>query len=505
MDIKQIKSGAILSYLLIFVNTLYGIVFIPFLVSRLGDGEYGVYKIIGSLIGSITVLDLGIGGTVLRYIAKFNAEKDEKNLSNFSAMALIQATVLSAIMIFVCGIIYFYIDDFYASSLSVVELKKAKQLFVLFVGILVLNTYEKVFFNIIAGCGIYRVANSLKLLRILLKVLFSWLAISKFPNSIMLLIVDIVLLILIMLVQFIYISKVIKIKIKFIRWDNILFKDSMKYTIIIFFHSIAVQFNGNLDNMVIGSVIGASAVTVYSIGLQLYGMFEQFAVAFSDLMLPSVSKQIAEGDTLESLENTVIKVGRFEFIALGGAFGAFIIIGKEFINLWLGSGYSWAWDVAVILMFPTIFPLVQNVCISILRAKNKMGFRTVVVCLMAVFNLLITVLGVKHFGVFAACVGTAISLVLANIIVMNIYYIKVIKLNIFRIFRQIFSKIIICIIISTFALWGIDNYIFGSWIDWVIKAGIYILVYGILLLIYGLNENEKKVIFGRFSNAGRKR
>ena len=80
MNTKELKAGAIFSYLLIIANTLYALIFTPFLISALGDGEYGVYKIIGSLTSSITILDLGIGSTMLRYIAKFRAEKDEKNL-----------------------------------------------------------------------------------------------------------------------------------------------------------------------------------------------------------------------------------------------------------------------------------------------------------------------------------------------------------------------------------------------------------------------------------------
>ena len=58
MNTKQIKAGAVFSYLLILTNTFYGLFFVPFLISRLGQGEYGVYKIIASLIGSVTILDL---------------------------------------------------------------------------------------------------------------------------------------------------------------------------------------------------------------------------------------------------------------------------------------------------------------------------------------------------------------------------------------------------------------------------------------------------------------
>lgn len=498
MNTKEIKSGAILSYLLIFANTFYGLFFVPFLISRLGQGEYGVYKIISSLIGSVTILDLGIGSTILRYIAKFNAEKDEKNLSNFSAMGFIEATGLSVIMLIVGGAIYFSLDSLYGNSLTASELSKAKELFILFLIVLMLSTYEKVVFGIIAGCEHYAFANSIKLFRIVLKIVISAILLLKISDSAVLLVVEIMLLILMMAVQLIYIRKKIGIKIRFHYWDKSLFGQSFKYTVFTFIQSIAVQFNGNLDNMVIGSVLGAAEVAVYSVGLQLYAMFEQFALAFSDLMLPSVSKQIAEGANNRQLEDTVIKIGRFEFMALGGALGAFIVIGKEFVSLWLGNSYLYAWTVAVILMIPTLFPLIQNVCLSILRAKNKIVFRTAAVCIMAVFNLIVTVFGVKRFGSIAACIGTVIGLVGANIIAMNIYYIKVMRFNIFRIFKSIFSHTLICCLLATLFLLLLNCFVIGnSWIIWFLKAVAFVFVYGILLFVYGLNKSEKNVLFGK--------
>ena len=111
---------------------------------------------------------------------------------------------------------------------------------------------------------------------------------------------------------------------------------------------------------------------------------------------------------------------------------------------------------------PTTIPLVQNVCLSILRAQNKMLFRTVAVCVMAVFNLLFTLIGVPKYGPIAACIGTAIGLIAANIIAMNIYYAKVIKLNIVRIFANIFSRIWLCCLISAGVLFAVNRVATGG-------------------------------------------
>lgn len=497
MNAKSLKIGAVFSYLLIAFNTFYGLFFTPFLVTTLGDGEYGVYKIIASLVGSFSILDLGIGSTMLRYIAKFNAEDDKKNLTNFSAMGFFQATVLSAVMIVICAIVYFNLDSVYSKSLTDSEFVKAKELFVLFIVLLVLNTFEKVIYGIISGCGDYALSNLLRFFRMLLKVVISYCILIKIPNSTMLLCVEIAVTVLIMAFQMIYILKKMKIRIRLYYWDSKLFGSSFKYTLLMFVQSLAIQANGNLDNMVIGSFVGATAVATYSIGLQLYNMYEQFALAFSDMMLPRVSTQIANGATNTELENTVIKVGRLEFAALGGALAGFAIVGREFIQLWLGETYLIAWKVAIVLMIPTIIPLVQNVSLSILRAKNKMGFRTAVVCIMSTLNFIFTIIGVKYFGVFAACVGTAISLVAANIIAMNIYYVKVIKLNVFRIFKNVFSRTWICCLAASTVLIIVDRFIGGSWFLWILKVAIFCLVYGILLIVYGMNEHEKNLVLGR--------
>ncbi len=494
MNTKELRRGAILSYILIIVNTFYGLFFTPFLISSLGSGEYGVYKIMGSFIGSITILDLGIGSTILRYTAKFYAEKESKKLSNFAAMGMIEATGIAIIMVIASVFCYFKIDALYAGALSTFELEKAKELFVLFAVILVLNTYEKVLFSLIAGCEHYAFSNLLKLLRLLLKLVFSVLILQHISDSAVLLKIEIVLLLLCMIIQIIFLRFNIGIKIRLHKWDHSLFLGSFGYTILMFIQSIAVQFNGNLDNMVIGAVIGSTAVAVYSIGLQLYNMYEQFAMAFSDMMLPTVSKQIAVGASSEELENTVIKIGRLEFIVLGGALCGFAIIGQEFINLWLGAEYLFAWKVGLLLMIPTTIPLIQNVCLSILRAKNKMLFRTIAVSIMAVFNFIFTIVGVPIFGAIAACIGTMIGLIGANIIAMNIYYVKVIKLNIFRIFSNILSKTWVCCILSGIVLYFVNQCLYGNWIVWLVKVVLFIVVYGVLLLLFGLKGYERNYI-----------
>ena len=103
MKINQVKYGALLSYVLIVVNSIYGLVIAPYILSQIGSSEYGVYKTIGALTATVAVLELGIGSMMQRYIARFNAEKDKKNLSNFSAIPRNKfIDMLMVVRVFVC-------------------------------------------------------------------------------------------------------------------------------------------------------------------------------------------------------------------------------------------------------------------------------------------------------------------------------------------------------------------------------------------------------------------
>ena len=49
----------------------------PLIVHGLGDVSYGIWAILGSLVGYLGLLDLGVRGAVTRGMAKFHAQEDQ--------------------------------------------------------------------------------------------------------------------------------------------------------------------------------------------------------------------------------------------------------------------------------------------------------------------------------------------------------------------------------------------------------------------------------------------
>ena len=83
---NQRKSGAILSYVSIFVNTVIQLFYTPLITKMLGQSEYGLYSLANSTIGYLSVLDLGFGNAIIVFTAKYRAQNDKESEQKLHGM-----------------------------------------------------------------------------------------------------------------------------------------------------------------------------------------------------------------------------------------------------------------------------------------------------------------------------------------------------------------------------------------------------------------------------------
>ena len=492
---KNVKYGALLSYITIFISMMYGFFLTPFILKTIGHSEYGVYKSIAAMTSSIGILEFGIGRTIQKYTAQFLAEDRKKDCYNFSAMGLIQAAFLSLIVLLVGAIAFFSIDNIYAMSFNEIEILIAQKLFILLILSLAIQIYENIIYGVLTGYNQFVFASVVRITALLIRIFLIFVLLPIFKNAVVLVSISISIQITTFIIYYLYIKLKLKHKIKLYKWDNSLFKESFLYTVLLFAQSIIMQFNGNVDNVIIGAFIGTSAVTTYSFAIQIFMMYKQVASSISSVALPLVTQKIYSGATTEDLEQLVVKFGRVQWMLLGAALFGFLCFGKEFLHVWLGSSFDDCWYLCLILMIPITFELVVNVCLAILRARNLLRYMTISMACAAVFNAIFTILGTKYWGCWGAAIGTATATLLDSIISMNIYYWKKLKINILKLYLKISERITLCLLITTIVVLPLNKFIYGSWTSFIVKTFMFVLIYGILLLIYGMNKYEKKSLF----------
>ena len=173
----------------------------------------------------------------------------------------------------------------------------------------------------------------------------------------------------------------------------------------------------------------------------------------------------------------------------------FLLYGREFINiLWVGPEYDKSYFIALIMMIPTLIPLIQNVGLNILQVKNQYKFRVIALFLLAIFNVGISIILAKIYGGIGAAIGTTIVTILGAGIFMNIFYYKKTKIDIPLFWKNII-KLTIPVAISVVVGYLLKNFIH---IDTAMKLAFEIVVYTgiyvVLIWILGMNKYEKNLI-----------
>ena len=493
---KEIGYGVILSYSLLLISAFSGFFITPYVLQYVGESAYGVYKSVSSISASLAIADLGLGTTTTRYMAKYFTEDDHKGASNFLGMVLLQLLLLSLVVLCVGVFSVIKLPVFYQNGFNETELILGRQLLSVLVINMVLHLFGNLLFGVLGGYQKFLFSNSVKLGTVLIRILLIFLVLPLFSNVLVIVLLDAVIAVVTVLVYGFYIVCRLNIKPQFCKWDMNLFKESAGYTILMFIQSITVQFNGNVDNILLGAQVGAVHVTIYSMALLVFGMYENLSGSIANIMLPTVTRQVLSGADSNSLQRTVEKAGRFQLLLLAAALGGFLVLGKDFYKIWLGNNYSDCYYLVLILIVPVTFPMVQNVVLSVLRAKNRMIYRTVTLAVACLFNIVMTIVGIRLWGYWGAAIGTAFATIL-NFVMMNLYYHKILHFHILRMYWNIFKKVMPSALLATLVTYEIRQLMQCSLVSFVACAIVFLVIYGVSLLLVGVSQEERKILLSR--------
>lgn len=488
---KKRTLGIVLSYMLIIIDILVGVLFVPILLKSLGDEEYGLYKLLLSTASYLAILDFGIGGTITRYVVKFRAEKDENKTQNFLAMGFIIYFALATLVMVLATVICFLLPVLYASSIPSSQMWYARGIFFILCGSTALSLFNHAYNGLTLAYEKYSYAKIINIAKIAIRVTLVLVLLRFFQSAFIVVIVDFALTVLILLINIFYTKFHLNCKIKLHKWEGKLAKEAFIFTIAILLQSIINQFNSNLDNIVLGIYATTATVATYSIALQIYSMYSSLATAISSMYLPAISKAVFEGKSDDEITDMVIEPSRLQLAILLLASTGFILFGKTFISLWVGETYIEVYPLCCILLGTSIFNLSQNTITSVLKAKNILHGKTWILLAATGINALLTFILVPQIGMLGATIGTGFSMLFGYGVALNFYYHKVAKVNMIKYYMETYRGIAPATLLSFGMGLGISIIPLADWWGFIIKALVYIIVYLILFLFIGLNKTER--------------
>ena len=131
--VNQRRWGALLSYVNIILMVVVGLLYTPLMLRLLGQSEYGLYSLIGSVVGYLSILDMGLGNTLVRYTAKNRVDGTTQREAEMNGLFLMMYSVIGIITLIVGAGIYVNMDLLFGETLDVGEMQRARIMMVLLI------------------------------------------------------------------------------------------------------------------------------------------------------------------------------------------------------------------------------------------------------------------------------------------------------------------------------------------------------------------------------------
>lgn len=501
MPVNQLKAGVVLNYVVIFLNTIVGLLYTPYMLRMMGQSEYGLYSLVASVIAYLTVLDLGFGNAIVRYTAKFRAEKKTEEQYEMFGMFFLLYLVIG-IVAFVIGLgLYFNVDTLFGNTMTAVELGRARIMMLLLVANLAFTFPMSIWGSIIQAYEDFVFQKSLNIIRIILNTVVMICLLHFGYKAVAMVVVQTIFNVLTLVVNFIYCRRKLNIHIYFrfkhFHWGFL--KEVAIYSFWIFLNAIMDRVYWSTGQFVLGAMVGTAAVAVFAIAIQLEGMYMQFSTAISSVFLPKVTAMVATNRSRKEISDLFIRTGRIQYIVLAYILSGFIIFGRQFIELWAGAGYSDAYIISLLFFIPLTVPLIQNLGITILQARNEMKFRSVLYIIIALVSLAMQIVMTRYFGGIGCAMGVSGALVVGQILIMNVYYRRRQDLDIKTFWKEI-SKMSIIPIVLIFSSMQVIRHFFAldSWGKLILGIAAFSLVYIPLFFRFSMTDDERNLFISMF-------
>lgn len=493
---SQLKTGIVLNYANMILGNLIPIFYTPVMLSLLGQSEYGLYKLSSSVTSYLSLISLGIGSAVTRYLIKAREEEGKEAEERFLGLFMVIFQIIAVAALVVGTVLTLSLGIWYGDSLTASELARMKILVFLMVCNMALSFSQSPYNAVVSAHERFVFQQCINIVTTcvgpLLNIVMLMLGYASIGMTVSTLIIGIVC----RLVYTVYVRKGLSVRPVYRNMPTHMLRDILTFSFWVFVSNVVGQLYNATDTVMIGAVpeLGTNAVAVYNVGNMFNSIVFSLTIGISSLLAPKVNRIVFSGADNRELTDLAIRVGRLQGYIFMLVVSGFIAFGRPFIQLYTGSGYEDAYWVAIFMMVPNMIPLVQSVCLNVIMAQNKHRFRSLVYLGIAVTNVIGTWFLMRAIGIVGAALMTGLALVIGQGFVMNWYYHKKIGLDMIRFWKKVGVVYLLpTILCMVFLL--ISRFV-NFYNLWTMLAGIvlYAAIYGLLCWKFTMNDYEKGLI-----------
>ncbi|MBS3974942.1 MAG: oligosaccharide flippase family protein [Actinobacteria bacterium] len=492
------RAGVVLGYLALSLQNLLAFFLTPFMLRMFGEGDFGVYRLGMSVASYFALADLGLSNAVVRYVSEYREKQDKALEARFLALSVTVSAAAGIVLLLFGTVVSRFTPQVFAGSFSAAEIDLLQRLLPLLIANGILNLLLNLTTGVMKAYGEFGLLKVFNIARNVVRALAVVALLLQGYGPVAVVAADVVLSAVILAVGCMYCFRKLRVSIDFRSVSRPYAAQILGYSSVVFVDALAFQLFNSANVIIVGIKISSAAVAVYSLGLLLSSLFFALSVVISDVLMPDVVGQVTRSATNAQLTDYMIKIGRIKLLVLALPVLGFVTLGQSFVSLWVGPEHLEAYIIALIVILPSMLAGISDVGLYVMWAKNKHKVKSVVSLAVAIFNILLSIVLVDHFGIVGAAIGTAAAWILGYVLFNNVYFHRVLGLDMIRFFKEVVRGSWVPVGLATAAAAVLADGAADSWGALVVRIAIVATVYVLVAWKVALNREEKVLVRSLF-------
>ena len=403
--------------LVMFVKLAITFVMTPIFVYNLGKYDYGLWEMVGAVIGYMGILDLGLRPAISRFASRHLAEKDEIALQSVYMSAIAFMAVVGVLLF----LFFFFWGIWFSGSLAPQgEPHQKYTLFLILIGAYLLISFPGyVAESYLEGFQKYYLKNNITIFNSIVGSTLLYLYISP-ENGLVLLAGINALGLSVKYLLFMWILSrpaYGAIRARPANFSGARLRELIVFGFTSFIQGIATRVENATDVLVIGLIMGPAVVPFYSIPANLTQHIRTLGWTLTHAFMPLFSG-LSVTEENETIRRVFLMSSRYVVSILLAMGTGVLILGVPFISIWLDPEFGEKAELIIVfLVFFTVFPFINPFASRYLTAIDRHGIFAKLTPLAALLNITLSLILVHPFGLE----GVAFASVVPGLIFVPMY------------------------------------------------------------------------------------
>jgi O-antigen/teichoic acid export membrane protein len=490
-------------YLAIAVSAVVGLLVLPINVHYLGKSAYGLWMLTASLTTYFSVLDLGYGSAVIKFVAEYRARRDVRALNEilstlftvYSAMGVL-AYLLAIVLAWLMPAI-FNLEPGQVGTARVILLIIAANVAVHFLLAVyggVVNGFERYYLNNVIG-------TLFTVLGAVVNVAVLWLGYGLIELVVATTLVR-------MAPYYLYrrnaraVFPELHLSYRLFRPERL--REVTGFSVYLAIADWSARLNYTVDTFTIGIFLNTTAVGVYAVGLRLAEALFRTTNQVQSFLFPAVVHQATEG-LHDANRRLMVRGTRFQLAVAVALCSAVIADAPLLIRSWVGPGFESGVITAQLLAYVVILRAWMAIPSTVLKGSGRPAYVALTTAICAVANVLLSIALVEPLGIMGVALGTVVPVSINAALSIFPAACRAVELPVSEGYRRVVWPAVWPAVLMVGLLVATRHLVPGRLLGVLAHVALGALAYAALFIAWGLDREERMWCTAKMTELWRRR